>query len=96
MIGKFKSPLPVVAGILLRSRDTQVRRAKFFQKELGEARREVEEQHVLLKKAEITIVAQRMQIGQLQADVGALENQSVRLPIDPVLPVTVMGRRSFL
>jgi len=85
-IGKYKSPLRVVAAMLWRSRETQARRAEEFKQEREELRQQNQELQALLRQAQDQADGLKEQLRELQIEVQALENQPVRLPIDPVLP----------
>lgn len=85
-IRQYRSPLRVVAAMLWRSREAQAQRAEKFKKEIEELYNQNKQQEVLLQLAKDEADALREHFSEVQAKLQALENQSVRLPIDPVLP----------
>lgn len=83
---QFKSPLSVVAGFLLRSRETQAKRARNRTQEIQRFRK-------VLQRQQDTIDAQQDQLAQKDAEIARLkrENEQLRkqppiLPEDPPLP----------
>jgi len=83
---QFKSPLSVVAGFLLRSRETQAERAKSHTKEIQRLQKIVEQ-------LQGTICELKGQIAEKEAEIARskIENQQLRsrppiLPEDPPLP----------
>jgi len=85
-IRQYKSRLRVVAAMLLRSRETQARRAKKLRKEIQDLHAQRKQQQALLQQAKDEADALRGQARELQVNLQALENQPIRLPVDPVLP----------
>ena len=71
--GQYKSPWRVLAGILLRSRDTQAERARRKSEEIEELRRLHQRQQRAMAKANAELAEQRFQIARLQ-----IENQRLR------------------
>ena len=81
---KYNSPLSVVAGFLLRSRQTQAERAKRRTQEIQQLRKSLEQQRQ-------TIREQHEQLAEKDSQIARLENQWLRkqsptLPVDPRLP----------
>jgi len=85
-IRQYRSPLRVVAAMLLRSRETQARRAETFQLEVAELRQQNRQQQALLQQAQDEADALKQLLREMQVKVQTLENQPIRLPNDPVLP----------
>ena len=83
---QFKSPLSVIAGVLLRSRETQGRRAKSRTQEIRRLRQVNEQQQRNLAQAEEQLAQARSQIRQLEAEIQRLRQQPPTLPDDPPLP----------
>jgi hypothetical protein len=72
--------------MLWRSREAQAQRAEEFRKKTVELFKQNKHQEVLLLLASRETDQLRIQIRNLQAKVLKLEEQPVRLPVDPVLP----------
>jgi len=84
--GQFKSPWRVLAGILLRSRDTQAERARRKSEEIAELRRLNQRQQRILEQANGQLAEQRLQIAQLKIENQRLRQQPPVLPDDPAFP----------
>ena len=85
--GQYKSPLRVVAGILLRSRETQAERARCKSEEIEQLKQvNQQQQQRNLDKANESEAEMRLQIAQLKIENEHLRRQSFVLPHDPVLP----------
>ena len=84
--GQYKSPWRVLAGILLRSRDTQAERARRKSEEIEELRRLHQRQQRAMAKANAELAEQRFQIARLQIENQRLRQQPPVLPPDPRLP----------
>lgn len=84
--GQYKSPLRVVAGILLRSRETQAERARCKSEEIEQLKQVNQQQQRNLDKANERRAEMRLQTAQLKIENENLRRQSVVLPHDPVLP----------
>jgi len=84
--GQYKSPWRVLAGILLRSRDTQAERARRKSEEIEELRRLTQRQQRDIAKANAELAEQRLQIAQLRIENQRLRQQPLVLPHDPHLP----------
>ena len=83
---QFKSSLPVVAGFLLRSRQTQTQRAKSRTREIQQLKKDLEQQ-------QRTIREQREQLEELNSQIARMQIENQRfckrlptLPDDPPLP----------
>jgi len=85
-IRQYRSPLRVVAAMLWRSREAQARRAEDFKREIAELCNQKQQLQALLQQAQDQADALKEQLREMRVEVQALENQPVRLPIDPVLP----------
>lgn len=85
-IRQYRSPLRVVAATLLRSRESIARRLEKGRKQIAELCKQGKQQEALLQQAKDEAQALRRQLRELQIKVQTLENQPVRLPVDPVLP----------
>jgi hypothetical protein len=72
--------------MLWRSREAQAQRAEEFRKKTVELFKQSKHQEALLLLASRETDQLRIQIRNLQAEVLRLEEQPVRLPVDPVLP----------
>ena len=84
--GQYKSPLRVVAGILLRSRETQAERARCKSEEIEQLKLVNQQQQRDLDEANESRAEMRLQTAQLKIENEHLRRQSVVLPHDPVLP----------
>ena len=84
--GQYKSPWRVLAGILLRSRDTQALRARRKSDEIQQLRRLNQQQQRDMAKANAELAEQRFQIAQLKIENQRLRQQPPVLPHDPPLP----------
>ena len=85
-VGQYKSPLRVVAGILLRSRETQAERARQKSEEIERLRRFIQQQQRDLDKADEELAEMKRRIAQLEIENDGLRRQPPVLPHDPVLP----------
>jgi hypothetical protein len=83
--GQYKSPLRVVAGILLRSRETQAERARRKSEEIEQLRQVNQQQQRDLDKAREIRAEMQLQTAQLKIENDRLLRQSPVLPHDPVL-----------
>ena len=85
-VGQYKSPLRVVAGILLRSRETQAERARQKSEEIEGLRQFIQQQQRDLNKAHEERAEMKRRIAQLEIENDGLRPQPPVLPHDPVLP----------
>ena len=92
-VGLFKSPVRVVAGFLLRSRETQAKRASEKSGELREQRRINREQQQTLAEKDEQLDRARFEIVRLQAENERLRQRPLELPHDPPLPQHLYGAR---
>ena len=83
---QFKSPLSVVAGFLLRSRETQAERAKSRTQEIQQLRKALEQQQRTIREQREQLAEQNSQIVRLQIENQRLRKQPPTLPEDPPLP----------
>jgi hypothetical protein len=84
-VGSFKSPLRVVAGFLLRSRETQARRALEKTRELQEQERINRKQQQIIDKREDELARVRFEIVRLKAENAWLRQRPLELLNDPPL-----------
>ncbi len=85
-VREFKSPLRIVAAVLLRSRETQANRAGQKSEEIKNLK-QIEQQHLrVIAKMEQTIGEKNLQIAQLNVEKQQLQRQPPVLPHDPILP----------
>ena len=85
-VGLFKSPIRVVAAILLRSRETQAQRASEKSQEIQDHKRINQQQQRVISNAEEELAQKRLEIAQLRAENQRLRQQPPVLPHDPRLP----------
>lgn len=84
--GRYKSPSRVVIGFLLRSRETQAKRARRKSEEIERLRRRNRQQQRMLEQASEEQADLRRQLARLQIENEQLRKQPPVLPHDPVLP----------
>ena len=87
----FKSPLAIVAGFLLRSRDTQGKRAKERTEEIQQLRLTVTRLRRDQLQTEHELAQAKLRIEKLQVENASLRNQPPSLPDDPRLPLHSYG-----
>jgi hypothetical protein len=85
-VGLFKSPVRVVAAVLLRSRETQAKRASEKSQEIQDYKRINQQQQRVIANAEEELAQKRFEIAQLRAEIQRLRQQPPVLPHDPPLP----------
>jgi hypothetical protein len=83
---QFKSPLCVVAGFLLRSRETQAERARKRAQEVQQLRRMLAQQQADYGKQGEELADKDRQISRLKTELQQLRTQPPMLPDDPPLP----------
>lgn len=83
---QFKSPLSVIAGFLLRSRQTQAERAKNRTQEIQQLKKTLEEQHRSIQEQREQLAQQNLQIARIEIENQRLRQQPLLLPDDPPLP----------
>lgn len=86
LVRQFKSPIRVVAAVLLRSRNTQARRVRAKALEIERLRRSCEEQRRLIDELRQQLADDRFHRRQLEAENDQLRRQPPVLPDDPPLP----------
>lgn len=89
--GLFKSPFRVVFGFLLRSRETQARRARQKSEEIQDHKRIAQRQQRIIAELEQKLAEAKLQITQLKAESQILQRQVPLLPHDPPLPYHRFG-----
>jgi hypothetical protein len=90
-VGLFKSPLRVVAGFLLRSREAQARRAGDKARELLDQKRILRRQERELANRKQELTQMKRQVAHLRAENERLRQQPPALPHDPPLPQHEFG-----
>lgn len=90
---QFKSSLTVVAGFLLRSRETQARRARARSQEVRKLKKELEKKERRIGELEERIAQQQSEMLALQIENERLCNQPPPLPDDPPLPQHEFGAK---
>lgn len=85
-VGLYKSSIRVVAGFLLRSRETQAKRVSEKARELREQERINREQQRTIAAGEEELIRARFEIVRLQAENERLHQRPLELPDDPPLP----------
>ena len=93
---QFKSPLSVVAGFLLRSRETQAGRSRDRNKENQRLRRSLTQLEREQKRAREELSEAKREIEKLKAENARLRNQPPKLPDDPPLPHHSYGAKIAL
>ena len=83
--GLYKSPLRVVAGILLRSRDTQAKKAAEKSDQIRELKRVAQQQRQEIETLAEECDRRKLRIAHLEADNLTLRKQPHVLPHDPPL-----------
>lgn len=83
---QFKSSLAVVAGFLLRSRETQAERAKSRAQEIRELKESFQRQERTIREIAEELEKKKLQIIQLELEKERLQKQPPVLPDDPPLP----------
>ena len=83
---QFKSPLAVVAGFFLRSRETQAERAKSRTQELQQIKKLLDQQSRTIRELREQLAEKNSQIARIQLENRHLGNQPTMLPDDPPLP----------
>ena len=83
---QFKSSLSVVAGFLLRSRQTQAQRAKSRTREIQQLRKDLEQQQRTIREQRQQLAEKNSQIARVQIENQRLRKQPPTLPDDPPLP----------
>lgn len=85
-VGLFKSPVRVVAAILLRSRETQAKRASEKSQEIQNLKRIIQQLQGVIANTEEELAQKRLEIAQGRAENQRLRQQPPVLPHDPPLP----------
>ena len=90
---RFKSPVRVVAAVLLRSRETQAQRAREKPEEVARLRRVNEQQQRPITRLEQDLADARLQARHLEVENSRLRQQPPVLPDDPRLPHHEFGAK---
>ncbi len=83
---QFKSPLAVIAGFLLRSRQTQAKRAKSRTQEVQRLKKILTQQQDTIGKQREELARKDAQIARMKVENQQLRKQPLTLPDDPPLP----------
>ena len=92
-VREFKSPLRVLAAVLLRSRETQANRAGRKSEQIRRLKQIEQQQWRVIAKMEKQIGRMKSQIAQLKVEIQRLQHQAPILPHDPILPHHEFGRK---
>ena len=90
-LDQFKSPQRVLTQILLRSRDTQKKRATRKANQIDQLRRENEQLRRRNLELQTQVEHSRMQSVQTHVRMQKMQNAPIQLPIDPPLPHHTYG-----
>ena len=90
-VGLFKSPMRVVAAVLLRSRETQAKRACEKTQEIQNLKRINEQQQRVIANVEQELAEMKLLVAQLRAENQRQRQQPPVLPHDPPLPYHKFG-----
>lgn len=90
---QYKSPLAVVAGFLLRSRETQAQRARRRAGEVQRLRKLLQQQQATIASQQEQLAAKDAEIARLKRENRRLREQPPILPQDPPLPSHQFGAR---
>ncbi len=82
---QFKSPLSVVAGFLLRSRETQAERAKKHAREIQQLKKDLERQQRIIHDQREQLAEKSSQIARMQIEDQRFCKRPPTLPDDPPL-----------
>ena len=88
---QFKSPLAVIAGFLLRSRETQAKRARNRTQELQQLKKILDQQSRTIREQRDQLAEMNSQLARIQSENRQLRQQPTRLPDDPPLPHHAFG-----
>ena len=99
-VNQYKSPLRVIASILLRSREYQAHRARQQREEVQRLEKIIEKQEKVIAKALKLGASKDEEIARLRNDNERLRRQPPTLPDDPKLPnhessVDVLSTRTW-
>ena len=89
----FKSPVRVVAGFLLRSRETQAKSKRHFQEESRKRNTQLKRQADLIEDQRRDIARLKRQVEVLQCELAEAKKAPPALPVDPPLPGHSYGAR---
>ena len=90
---QFKSSWAVTAGFLLRSRETQAKRAKSLTQEIQQLKKIVAQQQDTIGKQREELARKNAQIARLEIFNEQLQKQPPTLPEDPPLPYHEFGAK---
>ena len=90
---KFKSPLPVVAGFLFRSRETKAARCRQLHQVNDDLKRRLERQAEELQRQEQEIAGLKYEVQELEMQKHAGSSRTVTLPDDPPIGSHGYGSR---
>ena len=90
-VRNFKSPVRIVAAILLRSRETQAHRAKKRTQEIRQLKKTIQRHQQTIREKDKQLAEKNRRIAEREADNKALRKQPLRFPDDPSLPAHGFG-----
>lgn len=76
----FKSPIRIVAAFLLRSRETQARRAKKRTRQIRQLKKNIQQQQLAIREKDERLAERDLQIAHLKAENKKLREQPLRFP----------------
>ena len=85
-VAEYKSPIRVVAGVLLRSRQTHQRRGREMARVIEDLQRNEEQQCRVMANQDQELAEMRREMSQLRIENQQWRQQPVVLPEDPPLP----------
>ena len=92
-VAEYKSPIRVVAGVLLRSRETHQRRGQEQARVMAEQRDRIQRLCRVIARQDQQLAELRWQRAQLRIENQQLRQRPVVLPEDPPLPRHQFGAR---
>ena len=92
-VGLFKSPVRVVAAVLLRSRETQAKRASEKSQEIQDLKQINQQQQRVIANLEQELAELKLRMAQFRAENQRLREQPPVLPYDPPLPHHQFGSK---
>ena len=92
-VAEYKSPIRVVAAVLLRSRETQRRRGREKDRKIEALQRNEQKMCRVIANRDQELAEMRCQMAHLRVENQQLRQQPVVLPEDPVLPRHQFGAR---
>lgn len=90
---QFKSPLPVVAGFLLRSRETKNAKCQQLRQQRDQLQRQLEDANHTLTQQQQGIERLKQQVQKLETQKRQMESQPITLPDAPPFGKSGFGSR---